>query len=422
MFFFFFFFEDFEEFLQKCLYSDETFERDKVFGSVMVDYYLPKGSRRLNYPDKTVIEVKERLSSGSTRNAQTTAYELERDFGINSYVLMSHNISEEAIPRRSSADQSDVFKLVDFEELKSSIEKYGTIPFEKDNQWKKHRKERLSRAAFAFNSGRNTFFLGAGVSRDAGLSNWEILLDEMVSDLRNKKEVSLNDLDAINNDCGKDNLVKARYLKRLCVERDISFIDLIRKALYSPEVKDSKLVGAISDCVISGKMESVITYNYDDVLERHLEKKGVPFASIDSQNRPASGQFPILHVHGLIHSEQDKSYDKNVVLSEDEYHALYNNAFHWANIEQVHSLVQTTCFFIGLSMKDPSLRRLLDIAQQRGSGDPVHYAFLLRGEYKQPQKAERILYEMGVNVIWYEDYKELPGMVSFLCSSHPKTQ
>lgn len=411
MFFFFFFFDDFEDFLKDCLYPDESFEKSKVFGSVMVDYYLPKGSRRLDYPEKTVIEVKERLTSGTTRNAQMLAFELERSFGINQFVLMSHDIPSEAIPRRSSQDRSDIFKLVDFEGLKASIERRGTIPFEDDRQWEKHRETLLTRASFDYAGGRNMFFLGAGVSRSAGLPSWEKLLDAMVSDLREMKEVSLNDLDALKNDCSKDNLIKARYLKRLCDERDVSFVDLIRKALYSVVPRDSKLVDAVTDCIESGTLESVITYNYDDVLEREMVKRKISFASVDGQNRPLSNQFPIFHVHGFIPSEQDKSFDKNVVLSEDEYHALYNNAFHWSNIEQVHALVQTTCFFISLSMTDPNLRRLLDIAQQRGSKDPVHYAFLRRGDYKQPKKVERVFYEMGVSVIWYVKYSEIPGLV-----------
>ena len=255
------------------------------------------------------------------------------------------------------------------------------------------------------------------ISLDAGLFSWGKLLDSMVSQLREMKEVSINDLDAIKRDYGKDYLVKARFLRRLCEERDVSFVDLIRKALYGVEFRRSKLVDAIADCVESEKLNSVITYNYDDILERELKYRGVSFLSVDRQNRPAADQFPIFHVHGFISSDDDKSYDKNVVLSEDEYHALYNNAFHWSNIEQVHAMVQTTCFFIGLSMKDPNLRRLLDIAQQRGSGTPSHYAFLRRGEYKQPQKAERIFYEMGVNVIWYERHNQLPKLIRAITES-----
>ena len=414
MFFFYFFFDDFEGFLKSCLYSDESYDKDKILGNTLVDYYLPKGSRRLNYPERTAIEVKERITSGTTRYAQSKAYELHRDSGINGYILISHDIPRDAISHKSSKDKNDIFKLVDFEGLKASIDKYGTVLFESDNQWIQRREELISRAAFEYKFGRNTFFLGAGVSRDAGLPSWGKLMDLMVTLLREMKEVSLNDLDALEKDCGKDYLVKARYLRRLCKERDVSFVDLIRKTLYSTEPGDSKLVQVIADCIEREKLNSVITYNYDDILERELAKRAVPFFSVDGQNRPSVNLFPIFHVHGFIPSDQDSSYDKNVVLSEDEYHSLYNNAFHWSNIEQVHSLVQNTCFFIGLSMKDPNLRRLLDIAQQRGTGEPVHYAFLRRGEYKQPRKAERIFYEMGVNVIWYERYNQLPKLIRYI--------
>lgn len=415
--FFFFFLDVFEAFLKECLYSDESYEKDYVMGAMMVDYYLPDGSRRLNYPRNTVIEVKEKITSGTARSALLKSSRLVSEFGINRYVLMSHNISNDAIPLSSSKDKQNIFMLVDFERLQSTINKYGTTPFESDNLWKKHRDELISRAAFEYKYGRNTFFLGAGVSLDAGLLSWGKLLDSMVSQLQKMKEVSLNDIDAINRDFGRDYIVIARFLRRLCEERDVSFVGLIRKALYDVELRESKLVEVIADCVESNKLSSVITYNYDDILERELSNRGVSFFSVDGQNRPAVDQFPVFHVHGFISSEKDKSYDKNVVLSEDEYHALYNNAFHWSNIEQVHAMVQTTCFFIGLSMKDPNLRRLLDIAQQRGTGTPSHYAFLRRGEYKQPQKAERIFYEMGVNIIWYERHNQLPRLINAIAAN-----
>ena len=105
-----------------------------------------------------------------------------------------------------------------------------------------------------------------------------------------------------------------------------------------------------------------------------------------------------------------------MVLGEEDYHSLYRNAFHWANVEQLHALTQTTCYFIGLSLKDPSLRRLLDISFERGSGTAVHYAFLPRNEYKQPAKAETIFYNMGVNIIWYENVDELPSIVDSLAN------
>lgn len=336
---FFFFFDNYEEFLKNCLYSDEPYERDKVFGSLRVDFYLPKGSRRLDYPEKTVIEIKERITSGTTHSAQAMAFRLERDYGINRFVLMSHDVPNDAIPQRSSHERNNLFVLVDFDKLRSSIERYGTTLFENDNQWRNNRKERLSRAAYEYMHGRNTFFLGAGVSSDAGLIGWEDLLDAMVTELRNMKEISLNELDALKRDYKKNPLIKARYLRRLCNEREVSFVGLVRKALYSVDPRESQLINSIADCVAGGRLESVITYNYDDLVERALVQRGISYASVDERNRPASNQFPVLHVHGFIPSERDESYEKNVVLSEDEYHNLYNNAFHWSNIEQVHALV-----------------------------------------------------------------------------------
>ena len=411
MFFFFFFFEEFEGFLKQCLYSDEHYERSKVIGDSMVDYFLPEGSRRLGYPPKTVIQVKDRITSGTTRSEKRASIYLRKEYGINQYVLISHNIPNEAIPLRSSKEKDDIFKLVNFDSLKASLEKYGTLLFEDDYQWQKRRDDIIERAAYDYQFGRNTFFLGSGVSQDAGLSSWEALLNSMISGLRDKKEVSVNDINALDKDCGTDCLLKGRYLKRLCAERDVAFVNLIRESLYRNGIHESELVNTIVNCIKSGKVSNVITYNYDDILERQLEKDGIQYFSVDGQNRADSYQFPIFHVHGFIPQEKDSSYDRNVVLSEDEYHALYNNAFHWSNIEQLHALVQTCCFFIGLSMKDPNLRRLLDIAQQRGTGVPTHYAFLIRKEYDQPRKAERIFNEMGVNVIWIEEYWELPGLI-----------
>ena len=124
--------------------------------------------------------------------------------------------------------------------------------------------------------------------------------------------------------------------------------------------------------------------------------------------------MPILHTHGFIPREVDSDYERNVVLSEEDYHGLYRDAFHWANVEQLHSLTQTTCYFIGLSLRDPNLRRLLDISFERGFGNAVHYAFLPRNEYKQPAKAETMFYKMGINIIWFENKDELPSIIDSL--------
>lgn len=191
----------------------------------------------------------------------------------------------------------------------------------------------------------------------------------------------------------------------------------MRKVLYHRKKGNQALLNSVVSLIKTRRVDSVITYNYDDLLEEALHTKGVPYTPVDRSNRPQPGTLPIHHIHGMITHDNENDYDSNVVLSEDDYHGLYNDSFHWANVEQLHALSQTTCFFIGLSLTDPSLRRLLDISFRRGTGDAVHYAFLPRNEYKEPTKAENLFYNMGANVIWYEDYKDLPGMIRMLTAS-----
>lgn len=253
MFFFFFFFDEFEGFLKQSLYSDESYEKDKIVGDTMVDFYLPEGSRRLGYPPKTVIELKERITLGTISNGKRISRNLRNEYRINQYVLISHNFPEDAYPFRNSEDKDDSFVLVDFDALKSALQKHGTILFEIDEQWQKRREEIIERAAYDYQYGRNTFFLGSGVSQDAGLSSWEELLNSMISGLRGRKEDSINDLQALDKDCGTDCLLKGRYLKRLCAERDVPFVNLIREALYSNNVGDSDLVKIIAKCIHTGE-------------------------------------------------------------------------------------------------------------------------------------------------------------------------
>jgi len=415
MFFYFNFEDDVEDFLKTSLYSFETYEKSKLFGEYIVDFYLPQGCRRLNYPPKTVWVLKSNLSTGVVFHAQKRAKQLFDKFAINCYCLMSFSIPDEVVPLRSSSDKSVCFRLIDFHTLKESINRYGTTIFENDDQWRIKRDNHLKKASQLFSIGGVSLFLGAGVSQDAGYRGWDDLLDEIVRHLRSSGMISNNDIRAVNEDNGSSLIIKARYLKRLCALRDVPLLNMLRKALYDVEARESLLVKALVYAIKTRKVSEIITYNFDDLIERALDMTDVPYSVLDKQSRPEPGCLPIFHVHGFISQKEDNSFDKNVVLSEDEYHTLYKDSFHWSNIEQLHALVQSTCFFIGLSMKDPNLRRLLDIANERGSQTPAHYAFLSRAEYNEPLKAEELLYEMGVNVIWFEEYNELPDLIHMVC-------
>ena len=196
---------------------------------------------------------------------------------------------------------------------------------------------------------------------------------------------------------------------------------MLRSSLYKNAPKKSPLVRVICSAITTGKVEGVINYNYDDVLEKYLESEGVKYSVVVGETRPNFGAVPILHVHGFVpRTDEDPSFDSKVVLSEDDYHQLYQESYHWSNVETLHSLRYTTCFFIGLSLSDPNLRRLIDISNAFGTKNPAHYAFLHRNDYDQPEKAEYVFYTMGVRVIWFEEYDDITRLLSRVTSAAEK--
>ena len=220
------------------------------------------------------------------------------------------------------------------------------------------------------------------------------------------------------------NLLAARYIeKSLHADKKI-IVEKIRQILYqNANFQESCLITTICELITRQKnIRSVITYNYDTLIEECLRIKGRSSFSVYKNTRDESNSFPIYHVHGVVFRKNDSDLPEDIVLTENDYHRVYSEVFDWSNVEQLHALSRCTCFFIGLSLNDPNLRRLLEIAQ-RDSGKSVrHYVFLERKSvYDETEKSEKdfltredMLADLGLNVIWYKgnnEHKELPELL-----------
>lgn len=86
---FFFFFDDVEAFLQRSLDSskDEYYEKEKDLNAVKVDFYLPNGCKKLNYPPRTVIEFVNRLASGTVYRARRSVEQIRLRYDIRGYYI-----------------------------------------------------------------------------------------------------------------------------------------------------------------------------------------------------------------------------------------------------------------------------------------------------------------------------------------------
>lgn len=409
MFFFFFFFEQSViDIIEQALHGDESLVAGEIEEDYAYDYYLPNGCKSLGLPPKTALEVKKELVPGIYSILFSDARKALEKGVCNEFVVVYEKSPWDHVSYKIPKDVAGHFKFLSYEELKKWADSHDIKPKEKD--WKADRELRLKKLSNEIWFGQNTLFLGAGLSASLGVPGWESLLKRLLTKLRRKRK-DLPVFKSISKDCDDSYLVIARYINDLAKQNNMELVSEIRPLLYKNKKNDSDFLSSIVELLKLNRVGEVITYNYDTLLEKRMNKDEISNTSIDSQSRRMKNAIPVMHVHGII-SMDDIALDSNVVLSEEKYHDLYRDSYHWANVAQLYALTHTTCIFAGLSMKDPSLRRLLDIANSQGTKDVNHYAFLIRDEFDCHKETEAMFSQMGVNIIWCEDRDDVPAQIN----------
>ncbi len=95
----------------------------------------------------------------------------------------------------------------------------------------------------------------------------------------------------------------------------------------------------------------------------------------------------------------------------------------WSNNIQISTYCSTNCIFVGLSLSDANLRRILNMC--RDSSQSLHYAFLARsGDDPTSRMIDSLfdedLYRLGIKVIRYpltnneNPHELLPKLLDFI--------
>lgn len=320
-------------------------------------------------------------------------------------------------------------------------------------------------------------FLGAGVSKPYGIPTWKDLVLEILFDqtdvARRLEPIDLPFRRALAawlvDYYDYDPIILARVVKNEIRRRESRrskgrdgardlFLEKVREHLYPrepPTPREPTTLTAVADFIKqSGEgsgVAAVVSFNYDDLLERKLAGS-FDFRSVWSPRRSRDKSLPILHPHGFL-PQTGNVEDCRLVFTEDDYHGLTATVFHWALTAVVHYLRHNTVLFIGLSMLDPNLRRLLDASYVFGE-IPAHWQIqrrhkIARAEMRnvlreirdrarrfrnemdlappeevpdlqdavlsvlqQADTYDRNLFEaMGVKTIWTEDYDDIPAVL-----------
>ena len=281
----------------------------------------------------------------------------------------------------------------------------------------------------SLNSNRLTIVCGAGISVDAGIPSWNTLLLSMLNKCIN--EEFKFDIDDAKESLPTSSIILGKYLK-IMLGKDFENIlkDSLYENLYEAEsfmgkqaLKESALMHSIINLIRpkrnKGSVESVITFNFDSLIEDTLNKYGIENCSIFNEGMAADNtQIPIYHVHGFLPRTIDIK-APNIVFSEDSYHTQFIDPYSWSNLIQLYKYMNNTCLFLGLSITDPNLRRLLDISRRKNNNDsPRHYLIKKMPEIGNSFQRTQIILEeqdansLGLNIFWVKEYDEIPEIIN----------
>jgi|GEM_PF-917679 len=341
----------------------------------------------------------------------------------------------------------------------------------------------------AFQQRNLTLYLGAGVSVGNGLPNWsQLVLAMYFSAVRGDWKVRWkpypNYLYAIAEwqlSRGHEPLeITARKVQQYYGSDDEGFLKDLRETLYAgfnPQLgagepvlpsksqlrlANSTLDGVADLCASSTSkrgIHAVVTYNYDNLLERATEGDSCRFVPVwGAGQKVAANERPIVHVHGYIPDTGSGSKLGDIVFTEQQYHAAAHSPYSWSNLSQIQCLSSSVGLMVGLSLSDRNMRRLLDAVRVT----PLHkpqFAIIKKPSWEKPDNAQldaidqkaqgyisrfrksgaktkgekaasemieifeelnrheesnytQMLNDMGITPIWYTNHKDVRGILS----------
>lgn len=284
--------------------------------------------------------------------------------------------------------------------------------------------------------GKLALFTGAGIN--AGIIPlWDDLIDNLLNYCTKyfsgfllledrEKAIVVEKMKSLNN-YEKASIIKT-YLKS-------EYLPALHEILYSKfgEIidldklqKTNSFLFKVSKLAQNPKVTAIISYNYDEILSKFITKGGRQTVNIfgSTSDMPEfDNKLPVYYIHGFVplHQRIPESENSSVVLSQDEYFNYMTNSHSWQTVYQLNYLMSIPCLFIGCSMKDINMLRLLTLAQKGKSRLDVYSLFsniyytdkVSNNSAKTLFNIQKLhLAEFGVRVIEAgNSYKDLPTMV-----------
>ena len=308
--------------------------------------------------------------------------------------------------------------------------------------------------------------LGAGVSLQCGLPSWEDLLKKLAARCFGAKGGLL--FDELR-ELGYDLPAIAGMIQNSSPS-DQKYSELVREALYEEfpffqggidknnrdefilyvQTRNPTMRAVASLCArgdaegkhytINPLIHGVVTLNVDSVLQAFSYAR-YKARLLHTVGRPAAETRPdkinTYHMHGYLRfgkgmGDLAKEAPDALVFTEQEYFDFFNRPNSLFNYTFLYLLREYLCLFVGLSMQDDNIRRLLHYsAIERAQGFKItgrggadgkkslrHVAILKK--FHVPEVADQVeesLSHLGTRVGWVEDYAEIPDRLAAMYRS-----
>lgn len=191
-------------------------------------------------------------------------------------------------------------------------------------------------------------------------------------------------------------------------------------------------------------IRAIVNFNFDAILGVYLQARyGGKRRILRTIERPSAGavpgRIPVYHLHGYLVFNQrrfrhlDKEAPDLRVLTEQEYFDFFNQPTRMGSYSFLHLLREHSCLFVGLSLRDDNIRRLLHYSRcERMSGyvaegrtrryaesrSTRHFALLQRSTSAEINAlTELSLQRLGTKIVWYDEHTEVPGVLGAVYSS-----
>ena len=228
----------------------------------------------------------------------------------------------------------------------------------------------------AKNEHQLVLFIGSGTSLDSGMPSWKDAVEKIWEAVGSNSEQK------------PENLIVPQYYYNQRGKKE--YTQLMRDIF---KYKHSLKPTTIHNRILDFNTETIITTNYDNLIEQAAENKGI-FLQVISQDKDLpyrKAGKELIKIHG------DFEHD-NYVLKEDDYLHYHSNFKLTENY--IKSIIGVkTVLFLGYSLSDPDIKHIFSWVKEILS-DEFQNAYMIEASKTYDENEENYYKHLGVNLIY----------------------